>query len=89
MGPILRTTLRPLLMVIAAAATLQPLSAQTSPGVTAHRDLEYVADGHERHKLDLYLPAKVDGKVPLIIWCMAVAGRMAARTAVRLCAKGT
>lgn len=68
MAPILRTTFRPLLMVIAAAATLQPLAAQTSPGVTAHRDLGYVPDGHERHKLDLYLPAKAEGKVPLIIW---------------------
>lgn len=37
-------------------------------GVQAHRDLAYVADGHSRHKLDLYLPAKSDGPLPLIIW---------------------
>src|SRR5262245_6421633 len=38
------------------------------PGVTAHRDLEYVKDGHERHKLDLYLPEKADGPLPVIVW---------------------
>lgn len=37
-------------------------------GVQAHRDLVYVADGHERHKLDLYVPEKTDGSLPLIIW---------------------
>ena len=31
------------------------------------RDLSYVADGHERQKLDLYLP-KTDAPTPLIIW---------------------
>jgi acetyl esterase/lipase len=33
-----------------------------------HRDLEYVKGGHERNKLDLYLPAKADGLLPLILW---------------------
>ncbi|WP_240772652.1 alpha/beta hydrolase [Phragmitibacter flavus] len=38
-------------------------------GVKAHRDLVYVKDGHERHKLDLYLPeTKSDELLPLIIW---------------------
>lgn len=38
------------------------------------RDLQYVPAGHERHKLDLYLPARgsqrpaVSGPLPLIIW---------------------
>lgn len=33
-----------------------------------HRDLAYRADGHERQKLDLYLPEKTDRPVPLLIW---------------------
>jgi acetyl esterase/lipase len=37
-------------------------------GVKAHRDLVYVEGGHERHKLDLYLPEKAEGPLPLIIW---------------------
>lgn len=37
-------------------------------GVKAHRDLVYVEGGHERQKLDLYLPEKADGPLPLIIW---------------------
>jgi acetyl esterase/lipase len=36
-------------------------------GVTVHRDIAYVTDGHERQKLDLYVPD--EGKnLPLIIW---------------------
>jgi len=33
-----------------------------------HRDLEYVAGGHARNKLDLYLPAKADRPPPIIVW---------------------
>lgn len=32
------------------------------------RDLEYIPDGHERHKLDLHLTAPSDTPLPLIIW---------------------
>lgn len=44
-----------------------PAFAQT-PGMRAHRDLVYVEGGHERHRLDLYLPEKADAPLPLIIW---------------------
>lgn len=37
------------------------------PGTTVWRDLAYVTDGHERHKLDLYLPANVKNP-PLVVW---------------------
>jgi acetyl esterase/lipase len=33
-----------------------------------HRDLEYVAGGHARNKLDLYLPAQADHPLPVIVW---------------------
>jgi acetyl esterase/lipase len=36
-------------------------------GATFHRDLAYVTDGHERQKLDLYLPASEE-PTPLIVW---------------------
>ncbi len=36
--------------------------------VKSHRDLIYVEGGHGRHKLDLHLPEKADGPLPLIIW---------------------
>lgn len=42
--------------------------ARTPGGVQAYRDLEYVANGHERHKLDLFVPEKAGGPLPLIIW---------------------
>ncbi len=38
------------------------------PGVQVHRDLEYVAGGHARNKLDLYLPDKADRPLPVIVW---------------------
>lgn len=37
-------------------------------GTQARRDLAYVADGHERQKLDLYLPPGATNPLPLIIW---------------------
>jgi acetyl esterase/lipase len=36
-------------------------------GVVVHRDVAYVSGGHERQKLDLYLP-KAEKKLPLIIY---------------------
>ena len=36
-------------------------------GVTMHRDVAYVTDGHERQKLDLYVPDTGEN-LPLIIW---------------------
>ena len=49
----------------------QPQRAPEPPkipeGVTVHRDLAYVTDGHERQKLDLYTPDEGEN-LPLIIW---------------------
>lgn len=36
--------------------------------VTVHRDIAYVTNGHERQKLDLYVPADTGENLPLIIW---------------------
>jgi acetyl esterase/lipase len=36
-------------------------------GVAAHRDLPYIKDGHERQKLDLFVPESGDA-LPLLIW---------------------
>jgi acetyl esterase/lipase len=38
------------------------------PGVKVLRDLAYVENGHERQKLDLYLPEQATGPLPLIVW---------------------
>ena len=32
------------------------------------QDLEYVEGGHERNRLDLYLPEKAEDRLPLIVW---------------------
>lgn len=44
----------------------QPVQRKTPDGTTVHRDLAYVSGGHERQKLDLYLP-KDGTNLPLII----------------------
>lgn len=38
------------------------------PGTQVLRDIEYVANGHERQKLDLYLPEKAAKPSPLVVW---------------------
>lgn len=48
----------------ALAQTPRPVPA----GVTAHRNLSYVTNGHERQKLDLYVPEKAGDPVPIIVW---------------------
>lgn len=37
-------------------------------GVKFVPDLQYVEGGHERNRLDLYLPEKVQGPLPIIVW---------------------
>src|SRR5579884_2864689 len=53
-----------------ALACCPSLAAQPAlpKGTRVVRNLEYVKDGHERNKLDLYLPEKADGPLPLIVW---------------------
>jgi acetyl esterase/lipase len=45
-----------------------PAQPQLPEGTKVQRNLEYVKDGHERNKLDLYLPEKADGPLPVIVW---------------------
>jgi acetyl esterase/lipase len=72
----IRTLLTALLLTPLGA---MPAAAQSPPGgaltiarvpqgVNAHRDLAYVVNGHERQKLNLFVPEKADGPLPLIIW---------------------
>lgn len=59
-----------LLPALAAVAFAQaPRPAPPVPaGVKALRDIAYLDNGHARQKLDLYLPEKSDGPLPVIIW---------------------
>ncbi|MFQ6036700.1 MAG: alpha/beta hydrolase fold domain-containing protein [Sedimentisphaerales bacterium] len=50
---------------------IQPKPARPgiAPNVRVLRDLEYIPGGHERHKLDLYLPQQqLSAPLPLIVW---------------------
>ncbi|MCB8942613.1 MAG: alpha/beta hydrolase [Ardenticatenaceae bacterium] len=59
-------------------STQSPNQPAVPPDVTVHYDLAYVPDGHERQKLDLYLPAQ-GKKLPLIIWIHGGAFRVGSK----------
>jgi acetyl esterase/lipase len=53
-------------------------AAKPPEGVTVHRDLPYVENGHPRQRLDLYLPA-LGAAAPLIVWIHGGAFRMGSK----------
>jgi acetyl esterase/lipase len=54
---------------IAGEATAKKPAAPGAPeGVKLLSDLEYIEGGHERNRLDLYLPEKAARPMPLIVW---------------------
>ena len=55
-----------LISVAIAQQSMQSASPQVPQGPGIYRDLPYVTNGHQRQKLDLYLP-KSEEKLPLII----------------------
>jgi acetyl esterase/lipase len=38
------------------------------PSIKVLRNLPYIEGGHEQNRLDLYLPEKAEGRLPLVIW---------------------
>ena len=69
-----RTTVASVLMLFLFLSPLVMAQRQGAPGppkvpegITVHRDIAYVTDGHERQKLDLYIPGEGEN-LPLIIW---------------------
>ena len=46
----------------------QPAAPKLPAGVKVLRDLQYVEGGHERNRLDLYLPEKAEERLPLVVW---------------------
>jgi acetyl esterase/lipase len=77
---------RTLTLALLLSTFLEPLAQPSGParsptlpeGTTVHRDLAYVPHGHERQKLDLYLP-KEGEKLPLIINIHGGAFRMGSK----------
>ncbi len=49
-------------------ATAQRGAPRVPAGTTVHRDLAYVENGHQRQKLDLYLPKGNNTRLPVIVW---------------------
>ncbi|HMF11018.1 MAG TPA: alpha/beta hydrolase, partial [Gemmataceae bacterium] len=57
-----------LLLAVASVSAAQQPQPKVPDGTKVHRNLEYVSAGHERQKLDLYVPAKADAPLPIIVW---------------------
>jgi acetyl esterase/lipase len=55
-------------MCAAASVSAQPGRPRLPEGTKVHRNLEYVKGGHERQRLDLYVPANADAPLPVIVW---------------------
>ena len=55
-------------MVITVATTTTAYPIDIPEGVRAHRDMAYVEGGHERQRLDLYLPENSSGPTPVVVW---------------------
>lgn len=49
-----------------ALLSLTPLALSAAP--KTFKDIPYVTAGHERQRLDLYLPESTEGPLPLLIW---------------------
>jgi acetyl esterase/lipase len=62
------------LVVMLTLTYTEPIVFAQSPqqalpeGTKVFRDLAYVENGHERQRLDLYVPQKAKGPLPVIIW---------------------
>jgi len=69
----------------------RPIPLRIPEGVKVLRDLPYVEGGHERNRLDLYLPEKAEGQLPLVVWIHGGAWAMGSKEgcpAVPLTTKG-
>ena len=56
------------LLGLASTVSGQQAPPKLPEGTKVLRNLEYVQGGHERQKLDLYVPEKADGPLPVIVW---------------------
>src|SRR6516165_12364349 len=65
----LLVVLMPVALVCAQEKDQPQRQNSLPPGTKLLRDLEYVPNGHERQKLDLYLPEKAPQRpLPVIVW---------------------
>jgi acetyl esterase/lipase len=55
-------------LVLTANALAQRPQAKVPEGTRVYRNLEYVKSGHERQRLDLYVPEKASSPLPVIVW---------------------
>jgi len=85
------------IIVVALAAAASQAADQPKrkpplpPGAQVPRDLEYIAEGHARNRLDLYLPARADRPLPIVVWIHGgawLAGSKEGCPAVPFVAKG-
>jgi acetyl esterase/lipase len=57
-----------LIVIIPAFSQTNPMINLFPQGTILHSNLQYNNDTHQKHLLDIYLPANIKGKVPLVIF---------------------
>ena len=65
---VLRWGIAGLWLAVATTTPAQRPGPKLPEGTIVHRDLAYVANGHERQRLDLYLPEKSANPLPVVVW---------------------
>ena len=60
-------------------ARQRPSSSKLPPEVRVERDIAYVKNGHERHRLDLYVPRKAQEARPVVVWIHGGAWRQGSK----------
>ena len=56
------------LLAVVPVVAAQPPRPKPPDGTKVLANLEYVPGGHERQRLDLYVPAEADAPLPVIVW---------------------
>ena len=78
-------------LTVAAQPPRRPQPPRVPEGVKVLRDISYVEGGHELQRLDLYLPEKGEGRLPLVVWIHGGAWRAGSKEgcpALPMVAKG-
>jgi len=77
-GNLLKLACLPAFLAVSLAQPAETRKSALPEGAIVHRDIAYVSNGHERQKLDLYLP-KDGTNLPLIIYIHGGAFRMGSK----------
>ncbi|GIW90097.1 MAG: hypothetical protein KatS3mg109_0529 [Pirellulaceae bacterium] len=63
-----RVALMVLVVLVGSYGKVEAQDPATREDVRVFKEMSYVPDGHERQRLDLYVPQSTNGPLPVIVW---------------------